>query len=163
MMQFRDPLGLDLGEAMAQEVGKEVVVAEPLPLAVKGHDKQVGLLQLFEDLLAAARRVAHLDSLQRRVTERPTEAIEDRGVEQKSLDRFGLLADHLVGQIVDHLPVVPGKGPDKGRAVRLALQRKGCHLQPGDPALGPGLQDGYLFLGELNASGLAVKGDHVLV
>ena len=52
-VQFRLEIGLPLPQAVAQQVGKEVVIAIPAPVVVQGYDKKVVVFQIFQHRLGA--------------------------------------------------------------------------------------------------------------
>ncbi|MNP35640.1 hypothetical protein D3C76_1289830 [compost metagenome] len=63
-------------QGMAQETGKQVVIAEPLLLAVDRHQEQVGAVEVI-DHGAAVTAPGH------RFTERDAELFEDAGLHQE--------------------------------------------------------------------------------
>ena len=161
-------------EGGAQDLGKEAMVAVPLVLVVEGDEEQVGPLQLFQDGLAVLGccwpgRVWFPGIPKAEgVAEGGAEPVEDGGLLQKAADRLWLALEHLGHQIVGHVAVIAGEGGDKclGVAVRfrwsLALQRKGCQLEAGDPALGPGFEGGHGFFWKLQTHRLVEKGGRLL-
>ncbi len=46
-VKLRHELGLCLLQALAQQVGEEMVVPIPAPLLVQGHDEQIALIELL--------------------------------------------------------------------------------------------------------------------
>src|SRR6516164_1613532 len=85
--------GLPLLQVAAQHISKQVVVAVPVPLIVKGDHKQVGPLESFKHPLAPL-------LLRHRITEWSTEALQDAGVQEKLQHRRGLPREHLFGEII---------------------------------------------------------------
>src|SRR6266853_2329858 len=88
-MQFGYQGGLCLLQAATQHLGKELMVAIPAPLIVERDDKQVRLLEPLQHGLAPL-------LLSYSVAERPAEARENRGGEQKRLHLCGLPREHLL-------------------------------------------------------------------
>ena len=70
---------LGLRQVAAQELGKEVVVAVPVPLLVERDDEEVGLFQLLEGALPrpspGSRRYAH-----HCIAKQPAQPVEDSGL-----------------------------------------------------------------------------------
>ena len=54
----------------------------------------------------------------------------------------GWRREHLLDEVVDDVPVVPGEAGDEAGGVVASLQREGGQLQGGDPALGALLEGG---------------------
>ena len=74
------------------------------------------------------------------VTQRPGEPVENRRLQQESADRVGLVLQHLLDQVVDDVPVVPGEPGDEAADVVAPLEGERSELQRGDPPLRPLLQ-----------------------
>ena len=127
-MQQRHLFRLFAEQARPQHVGEEVVVAVPLPPVVQGDDEEVGALQCREH---AAPVVAAGDG----VTQRPGEPVENRRVQQEAANRIGLVLQHLLDQVVDDVPVVPGEPGDEAGDVVAALERERSELKRGNPPL----------------------------
>ena len=141
-----------LGEQVCpQYVGEKVVVAVPLPSIVQGHEKKVGALQGDEQPAAV---VAAGDG----VTKRPGEPVENRRVQQEFANRVGLSLQHLLDEIVDDVPVVPGELGDESTDVRPTLHRDRGELKRSDPAFGPALQRGDVIRGEVQAGDVVEVG-----
>src|SRR5437588_2652617 len=75
-MQFGHQRGLSLLEAALEHLCKQVVIAVPASLLVQRDHKQVGPVEGFQHRLAPLRAGDG-------VTERTTEALQDRGMQQK--------------------------------------------------------------------------------
>jgi hypothetical protein len=128
---------LDLGQtdfasqAVAQEVGKEVMIAIPVAPAVKRHQKEIGMFEMGQDFLPRSREVRLWISLMAElsfagfrlvclgahdgVTQGTTQPVQDSGVQQKALDRRRLLLQHFLGEIVKDIVMAAGKVADKAR------------------------------------------------
>jgi len=65
-------IGQRLPQAVAQQVGKQVVVAEPKPFSVQRHQEQVGPLQPLQHRLPTA-------SAGNGITQGAGQPVEDRG------------------------------------------------------------------------------------
>lgn len=72
---------MQLLEALAEQIGKETVVAVPATLVVERDQEQAGLLQLRQDLPAVLRRIYVVETYGHRITQRDGQPIEDRGLE----------------------------------------------------------------------------------
>ena len=55
VMQLAHGPGLGLLQPLAQQAGKEMVVAVPAAFIVKGDDKEIGAVQMLQHLLAGDR------------------------------------------------------------------------------------------------------------
>jgi len=122
-------------ELVAQQAGEQVVVAVPLALGVEREDEQPVALEPLQ----AGRRPAPAGDV---VTQRPAQAIEDRGLEQEVAHLGRLAVEHLVAEVVHDGPVVSGERRYEVVAVGPAGQRQRRELQAGRPALGPRVQAG---------------------
>ncbi len=45
-----------LGQTVAEQFGKEVMVTIPIAFVVQGHNKKIGLLQILQNLTGRSRR-----------------------------------------------------------------------------------------------------------
>jgi len=150
-MQPRHLIWLCFLQAGAQQFGKEAVIAVPPALVVERHHEQIGLLQVFEDLLARGRSAFILCRLNcEGIAESAAHPLQDTGSEQKGVDRFRLALEDFIGQVVEDEMMPAGKAIDESRhAVRspagyARLERKRGHLQAGDPALRLSVQGSHL-------------------
>ncbi len=84
-------------QSLSQQIGKEMVIAVPTPLVVKGDEEQVGAFEIFQDFSPGNRGIH-----QNGITQRAAEAVEERRAQQKRLDAFGLLPEDFFHQIVQH-------------------------------------------------------------
>ena len=122
-------------QALAQQIGKEMMIAVPAPLVVQRHDEQVGVFDIRQDFFAGTR-----GREQNGITQRAAQALKNRCAQQKSLDAFGLLLQHFFNQVVQHEMVAAGERLDEACGVLMSLQRNCGQLQPDNPAFGAGLQ-----------------------
>jgi hypothetical protein len=134
--------GLLLGEADPEQVGEQVVIPPPAPHLVQRVQEQVGPLGPLQQRLA-------VDPSGHRITQRPRQPLQDRGLQQKGPQLLGLAVQHLRGQVVQHIAVAAREPLHNGADVVLALQRQGGQLQPGHPAFGPVAQGRHGRLGQL--------------
>src|SRR5215207_9533638 len=74
--------------SVAQEVGKEPVIAKPLPVIVQWNEKEILPFQELQHLLPIRRPGDG-------VAERPAEAIQDAGLEQETTDLFRQMNDDV--------------------------------------------------------------------
>src|SRR5258708_14550402 len=72
MMQNEHLIPQPLLQVMVQRLGKESMIAIPLPLTIQGHDKEIGLLKPLQHLLAVR-------LLNDGITERATQLLQDAG------------------------------------------------------------------------------------
>ena len=91
---------------MAQETGKQVVIAEPLLLAVDRHQEQIGPVQMV-DHRAAVAAPGH------RFAQRHAELFEDAGLHQEHPTVFGLPRQDVFGEVFGQFQVGAGKGGDE--------------------------------------------------
>ena len=126
---------LYLLQVAAQHLGKQVVVAVPVPLVVQRDHKQVRPLERFQHRLAPL-------LLCHRIAEWLAEAVQDRGVQEKLLQRRGLPCEHLVAQIVEHIAMAAGEGSEKPGDIGSAPEGERSQLQASNPAFRAMLEGG---------------------
>ena len=102
----RDLVGVLGEQAGAQDVGEQVVVAEPGALGVERHDEQVVALEVLQHRAAVGLAGD-------RVAQGTGEPVEDGGAEQELAHLGGLPGQHLVGEVVDDEPVAAGERLDE--------------------------------------------------
>src|SRR5260370_11754169 len=78
IVQDRHQISMAALQMVAQGLSKQGMIAIPLAIEIQRHDKEIGLLELFEQLSAAS-------LLHDGVTESSSEAFQDTGGEQKGL------------------------------------------------------------------------------
>ena len=133
-----------LVQALAEQIGEEVVIAVPAPFVVEGDEEQVGAFEILEGCLPGSRRVA-----QNGITQWAAQLVEDRRAHQERLHALRLSLQDLLEQIVEHETVAAGERSDEGRGVRMSLQRQRGQLQTGNPPFRAGLQCCDVFCGEI--------------
>jgi hypothetical protein len=84
---------------VAQQFLKQMVIAKPLILTIQRNQKKIGLPQLVQNPLAGELSLLSPDLLQHDIAKGGTEAIQNRGVHQKPLDRFRLLGQNFIHQV----------------------------------------------------------------
>ena len=120
-------------ELEAQEIGEQLVIAEPRPLAVDREDERVRILELEQDPLRAGRP----ERADRRAA---VHALEDRGAEQEPPHRLGLALQDLGEQVVRHGPLAARELGDESLRVGVTGERERREPQSRDPPFGPGLE-----------------------
>ncbi len=85
-----------------QEVGEQLVVAEPGPPGVQREHERASLRELLQDPLPARAPGQQVGQL----TVHP---VQHRGSQQQAADRLGLAVEHLGQQVFRHRPLAPGE------------------------------------------------------
>ena len=80
--------GVVAGQAVTQQLGKEMMIAIPLPFFIQRHQEKVGAFHIIKQLLAIA-------VPQQGIAKRGTQAIEERGLQQKGMHRRWLQIQYL--------------------------------------------------------------------
>jgi hypothetical protein len=112
-VQGRDLIGLLLHQVCVQNIREQTVVAIPLALVIERHDEQAASLQGCQHRFAILLPWRFGVAKSHGVAQRTTQPIENRGLQQKAPDAFGLALQDLLDQIVHNVPVVSGKSPYK--------------------------------------------------
>ena len=133
LVQLRSQVGLLGEQARPQHLGEQMVVAIPLPLVVQGDEEEVRPLQGHE-------HVAPVVAAGHGITQRPGEPVEDRRAQQKLAHGLRLVLQHLLDEVVDDVPVVPGEAGDEAAGVVAPLDGQSGELQRRNPPLGALLQ-----------------------
>jgi hypothetical protein len=116
--------------ARREVVPEQAVEAIPAPLPVERHDEQVGALGPADQLLCVG-------APGERLAQGRVESVGDRHTDQEG-GEVGIQAGHdLVGEVVDHEPLVAGEGLDDGCRVGGRAERDCRKLQGSSPSLGP--------------------------
>ena len=84
-----------------------------------------------------------------RVTQRPGQPVEHRGLQQEAANRVGLVPQHLLDQVVDDVAVVAGEAGDEAAGVLASVERQRRQLERRDPPLGPLLEGGDVRRGQI--------------
>ena len=140
-VQLRYLAGLFLLQAGAEQVGEQVVVAPPAADLIQRHQEQPGPLDLLQQRLAPG-------PAGDRVAQRTGQPFQHRGLQQEGAHLLGLALEHLLGQVVQDVPVAAGERGHEPGDVRLAAQRQRGQLQPGCPAFGPRGQRRHICSGQ---------------
>ena len=97
---------MGLLQATTQHLGKEVVVAIPVPLVVKGDKKEIGPFQVVQHRLSSC-LFGHL------ITQGTAQALQDAGLQEEGLDLRGLQRKHFLTEVVKHEAVAAAKGSEE--------------------------------------------------
>ena len=116
------------GELVTQDASEQVVVSKPRMLVVERCQEQIGAVDLVQDA-----RAVHPAS--ERVGQRGADPVEHRRAEQEFPDVLGLTGEHLLAQVVDHVPVSARETFDELRAVCTVRQPQRRQLQTRCPPL----------------------------
>jgi hypothetical protein len=116
-----------------EDVREQVVVAVPAAAVVERDHEQVRAVQRLEHGPPAAPAGDG-------VAQRAAEAVQDGGLDQEAADVGGLPTQHLLDEVVDDVPVVPGEPGDEAGHVVPTPHRQRGQLERGDPAFGASLQ-----------------------
>ena len=95
-------------QPLPQQIGKEPVIAIPLPLVIQRDDEQVGAFEIFQRLLSRTSGVPSTAFAQR-----AAQAIEDRCAQQERLDVSGCLLKDFFEQIVEDEMMAAGERFDE--------------------------------------------------
>ncbi len=145
-VQTRNGRGVGPSKLETQEIGEQVVVAEPGPLPVDRVDEGTGILELEQDPLRAFRP-------KEAVRDRPVHALEDRRSQQELSHRLGLALEDLGEQVIGHGSLAARELGDESLRVRPACERQRREPKAGNPALGPRLKRADSSGGERDPGG----------
>jgi len=155
LVQPAHPLRPGLPQAGAQQIGEQMVVTPPAALPVQRHQEQVGPFGLLEQPLAVG---PGTDG----VAERARQPLQHRCLQQDVAQRRRLPVQHLLGQVVEHIPVAAREGGHKAGRVGVSIQREDGELQAGDPSLGAARDGGQAGRRQLQPGGLPQQGGGLL-
>jgi len=155
-VQLDHSLGLLLGEADAEQVGEQVVVAPPAAHLIQRQQEQVRPLDALQQLLAVG---AAGDC----VAQRPTQPLQHRGLQQELAHLFRLAFQQLLAQVVQDVPMAAGELFHEGLGVGALPQRQGGQLQPHRPPFGAGLHGGDHLRRQVEPPHLAQERRRLLV
>src|SRR5438034_6206534 len=128
LMENGEQVRMCLGEAKAQRLCKEMVVAVPGALIVQRQQEEVGLLEPFQCGLPVA-LPGH------GITEGPVQTVAQGSLQQERADMLSLLAEHFFRQVIHDVAMTASKGGDKPGDILSPLHREGRQLQSSNPAL----------------------------
>ena len=129
-----------------QQVGEQLVVAEPGPGRVQRHDERVRLLQILQDPLAAR-------PSRQRVGQRAGHPLQHAGPQQQPPHLLALPLQHLGQQVLGHRPLAAGELGREPVLVVVPGQRQRRQPQPGRPPLGPLVKHPQRRLAQLHPGG----------
>ena len=125
----------DAPQFEAQQIGEQVVVAEPGPGGVECGDEGVLVFEPLEDRLGP--RAAG-----ERIGQRPADALEDRRAQEQVAHLRRLALQHLGEEVARHGPLAAGELGHEALRVRVRGQRDRRQAQTGRPSLGAFVQRG---------------------
>ena len=128
-------------QAPLQEFGEQVVVTEPLALAIQRNDEQLLPLQTGQDL-------GTVRASGQGVTQLGAELVKHRGLLQEATQRRRQTGQHILGQVIRDVALAARQPADEGLVVGVARQGQGRQMQGGDPALGTLIQQVQLLFGQ---------------
>ena len=128
VVEGADGARLDGLQSVAQRLAKQEVIPVPASVGIQRHEEQIRPFELLQHGLAV---LAAGDG----VAEVAGEPVEDRGVQQKLLERLRLAMEHLLDHIVEHVAMTAGEASQHGRWIGLAVEGKRCELESGGPTL----------------------------
>src|SRR5437879_1280077 len=99
IVQNRHQIGMGALQPIAQGLSKQRMIAIAPTLVIQRYNKEIGLLEPFEQLLTAS-------LLHHGITERSGEVFEDAGREQKRLYLLWLSSQHLLSQKVEDVTLI---------------------------------------------------------
>jgi len=135
-MQFRHHLGLRPLQTAPQQVGKQMVIPIPATVVAQGYSEQIDPFEPLEHLLTV--RLPGEG-----IAQRPTQAVENGGLQQEALDVGWLTAKDLFDKVIHQVAIAAGKGLDEsGHIVAMlkGLEGERCQLQSCHPTFGAGLK-----------------------
>ncbi len=107
-------VGAEAAEALAKEVGEEVVVTEAGFALVGGDDVEIAAIEVFEELRGVA-------ASGEAVADVGAEAGEDGCLEEKAAEVFGLLVEDFFGEEVEDASAALDAGLEDGSSVGWAF------------------------------------------
>src|SRR4051794_13324776 len=119
---------MGLLQVVTQGLGKESMIAIPLSLAVKRDEKDIGLLEPAQGLLAVS-------LLHDGITQRDREALQNGCGKQKGLHFLRLTSQYLLSQIVQDVALIPTGLLQQAERISLLGQGKTQQLHSHQPAL----------------------------
>ena len=129
-VQRRNRRGRDASQLEAQQVGEQVVVAEPGTGGVECRDEGVLVLQPQEDRLGPR-------GAGESISQRAAHARQDRRPQQHVAHVRGLALEHLGEEVAGHGAFAARELGDEAFGVRVRAQRDRRQAHAGRPALGP--------------------------
>lgn len=131
-----------LVQATLKELGKQMVISEPLAMIIQGDQEQLIPLQAIQQVLAV--------TLPRQgIAQVGVELIEYRGLLEKALQVFRQTVENILGEIIGDIAFGAAEFGKKRRPVAVPLQGQHRQVQRGDPALGAPVEQLHFGLGQL--------------
>ena len=132
-VQRRDRRRRDAPQFEAQQIGEQVVVAEPRTGGVERGDEGVLVFEPLEDRLGPRAAGEHIG-------ERAADALEDRRAQEQVAHLRRLALQHLGEEVARHGPLAAGELGHEALGVRVRGQRDRRQAQTGRPSLGAFVQ-----------------------
>ena len=132
-VQCRHGFGPCPAQLKAQEIGEEMVVAEPRAMGVERDDEGVGVLDLEQDPFRAG-------PSGQQIAELTVDLVEQGSTQQQVLDVLELAFQHFGDQVFGDRAVVSGELRDEPFWVRVVGQRENRQPQTCGPPFGPLVQ-----------------------
>jgi hypothetical protein len=147
LVQRGDLLWLSAAQFQLQQVGEQVMVAEPGPRRVQRHHKRVGLLQVLQHPFPTAGPGQQISQL-------AVDAIQPARAQQQPPHLAGLPLQHLGQQVFRHGPFGPGELRCEPLRIRMTGQRQRRQPQPRRPAFRPLVQYHHRRVGQFHSGGI---------
>src|SRR5438270_12081907 len=128
-----------------------MVITVPGTFIIERNEKQVGLFELLQHLLAPG-LTGHS------IAERPVQAIEDGGLQQERTDMLRLLAQHFFRLIIHDVAMASSEGGDEAGKIFSPLHGESCQLQSSNPSLSTILQCSNIVRRQVEAHDAIEKG-----
>ena len=132
-VQRRDRRRRDAPQLEAQQIGEQVVVAEPGAGGVERGDERVLVFEPLEDRLGSG-------AAGERIGQRAADALEDRRAQEQVAYLRRLALEHLGEEVARHGPLAAGELGHEALRVRVRGQRDRRQAQTGRPSLGAFVQ-----------------------
>jgi hypothetical protein len=117
VVQGGHPVGLFLVQAVAEEIGEQVVVAPPPAGRVQRDEEQVAALDPLQHLLAVG-------AAGDRVTQLAVQPLQHRRLQQEFAQVSWLPVQHLLGQEVEHVAMAAREGGHEPGDIGVIAQRQ---------------------------------------
>ncbi len=140
-----------------EQVGEQLVVAEPGPPRIGRDHERVRPLELLQDPLSARTPGQQVGQL-------AVHPVEHRGPQQQPAARLALAVEHLGHQVLRHRPLAAGELGREPVRIRVPGQRQRRQPQPRRPALRPlvqrpGRRIGQRYPGRLEQGPRLLRGE----
>jgi hypothetical protein len=155
LVQVGHPVWTSPLQPRKQQLGEQVVVAPPAAHLVQRHQEQVGRLDPLQQLLAVG-------PAGDRIAQRTAQPRQHRRLQQELAHLRWLTLQHLLGEVVQDVPVAAGERRHEPGRIGAATQRQRGQLQPGDPPFGASRQRRQAGRRQLQPGGLPQQGGRLV-